>query len=162
MEKTMEQPIISAVTHDTSEAKVTVANVPDRPGIAARLFGSLAESNLNLDMIVQNVSHDGTTDISFTVPKTDLELALGVCRSHAGELGAAEIGSDAGIGKVSLVGAGMKSHPGVSARMFQTLADNDINIEMISTSPIRITCVVRGEQVEQAVQVLHDAFGLAG
>ena len=162
MEKSMEQPIISAVTHDTSEAKVTVANVPDRPGIAARLFGSLAESNVNLDMIVQNVSHAGITDISFTVPKTDLELALGVCQSHADELGAAEVASDAGIGKVSLVGAGMKPHPGVSARMFQTLADNDINIEMISTSPIRITCVVRGEQVEEAVQVLHEAFGLAG
>jgi len=162
MEKSMEQPIISAVTHDTSEAKVTVANVPDRPGIAARLFGSLAESNVNLDMIVQNVSHAGTTDISFTVPKTDLDVALGVCRSHAAELGAAEVASDDGIGKVSLVGAGMKSHPGVSARMFQTLADNNINIEMISTSPIRITCVVRGEQVEEAVQVLHDAFGLAG
>jgi aspartate kinase len=113
-------------------------------------------------MIVQNVSHAGTTDISFTVPKTDLEVALGVCQSHADELGAAEVASDDGIGKVSLVGAGMKSHPGVSARMFQTLADNDINIEMISTSPIRITCVVRGEQVEEAVQVLHEAFGLAG
>ena len=157
---TMEQPIIAAVTHDTSEAKVTVAGVPDKPGIAARLFGSLAERNVNLDMIVQNVSHAGTTDISFTVPKTDLESALDACRSHADEFGAAEIAADDGIGKVSLVGAGMKSHPGVSAKMFQTLADHDINIEMISTSPIRITCVVRADQVEDAVQCLHSAFEL--
>ncbi|HVM53971.1 MAG TPA: aspartate kinase [Acidimicrobiales bacterium] len=160
MEETMEQPIISAVTHDLSEAKITVARVPDRPGIAARLFRTLADGSVNLDMIVQNVSHDGTTDISFTVPKTDLDTALDACRSHADEFGAAEIVADDGIGKVSLVGAGMKSHPGVSATMFQTLADNGINIEMISTSPIRITCVVRAEQVEQAVQCLHAAFDL--
>ena len=162
MEKTMEQPIIAAVTHDTSEAKITVARVPDRPGIAARLFGTLADRNVNLDMIVQNVSHDGTTDISFTVPKTDLDAALDACRSHADELSAAEVAADDAIGKVSLVGAGMKSHPGVSARMFATLADHDINIEMISTSPIRITCVVRADQVEDAVQALHDAFELGG
>ena len=160
LESTMEQPIIAAVTHDTSEAKVTVARVPDRPGIAARLFRTLADSKVNLDMIVQNVSHDGTTDISFTVPKTDLAAALDACKSHADELGAAEVVADDGIGKVSLVGAGMKSHPGVSATMFETLANNDINIEMISTSPIRITCVVRAEQVEDAVLCLHKAFDL--
>ena len=160
MEKTMEQPIIAAVTHDTSEAKITVARVPDRPGIAARLFRTLADGKVNLDMIVQNVSHDGTTDISFTVPKSDLTAAIEACRSHSAELGAAEVIADDGIGKVSLVGAGMKSHPGVSATMFETLADNGINIEMISTSPIRITCVVRAEQVEAAVQCLHQAFDL--
>ena len=160
LEETMEQPIIAAVTHDTSEAKVTVNRVPDQPGIAARLFRSLAERNVNVDMIVQNVSHDGTTDISFTVPKTDLPTALDACRSHADEFGAAEIVADDAIAKVSLVGAGMKSHPGVSARMFETLAENDINIEMISTSPIRITCVVRGDQVDHAVQCLHQAFDL--
>jgi aspartate kinase len=157
----MEQPIISAVTHDTSEAKVTVARVPDRPGIAARLFRTLADRNVNIDMIVQNVSHDGTTDISFTVPKTDLAEALDACRSHSNEFGAAEVLSDDDVAKVSLVGAGMKSHPGVSAKMFETLADHSINIEMISTSPIRITCVVRADQVEDAVQCLHDAFDLA-
>jgi aspartate kinase len=156
----MEEPIISAVTHDTSEAKVTVARVPDKPGIAARLFRTLADRNVNLDMIVQNVSHDGTTDISFTVPKADLASAIDACQSHASEFGAADIAADDGIAKVSLVGAGMKSHPGVSAKMFQTLADNDINIEMISTSPIRITCVVRADQVESAVQCLHEAFEL--
>jgi aspartate kinase len=160
MESTMEQPIIAAVTHDTSEAKVTVARVPDRPGIAARLFRTLADRSVNLDMIVQNVSHDGTTDISFTVPKTDLQTALDACESHRGEFGAAEVVSDSTIGKVSVVGAGMKSHPGVSATMFETLAANDINIEMISTSPIRITCVVRLERVEDAVQCLHEAFDL--
>ena len=157
---TMEQPIISAVTHDTSEAKVTVARVPDKPGIAARLFRTLADRNVNLDMIVQNVSHDGTTDISFTVPKTDLESALEACRSHADDFGAADIAADDGIAKVSLVGAGMKSHPGVSALMFETLANHDINIEMISTSPIRITYVVRASQVEDAVICLHEAFKL--
>jgi aspartate kinase len=158
----MEQPIISAVTHDTSEAKVTVTGVPDKPGIAARLFRSLADEHVNLDMIVQNVSIEGTTDISFTVPKTDLAVALEVCRSHAGDISAADVLTDDGIAKVSLVGAGMKTHPGVSAQMFETLADHGINIEMISTSPIRITCVVRADQVEQAVQALHGAFELSG
>jgi aspartate kinase len=156
----MEQPIISAVTHDTSEAKVTVVHVPDKPGIAARLFRSLADENVNLDMIVQNVSQDGTTDISFTVPKSDLDVAVAVCRSHAAELSAADVLTDDAIAKVSLVGAGMKTHPGVSAQMFETLADRGINIEMISTSPIRITCVVRAEQVEEAVLALHQAFHL--
>jgi aspartate kinase len=158
----MEQPIISAVTHDTSEAKVTVTNVPDRPGIAAKLFRSLADDNVNIDMIVQNVSQQGLTDISFTVPKTDLDTALEVCRAHIADISAGDVLTDAGIAKVSLVGAGMKTHPGVSAEMFETLAERGINIEMISTSPIRITCVVRAEQVEDAVQALHDAFALGG
>jgi aspartate kinase len=151
----MEQPIISAVTHDTSEAKVTVNRVPDQPGIAARLFRSLADRGVNVDMIVQNVSHDGTTDISFTVPKSDLDKALEACAHHGDAVTA-----DDSIAKVSIVGAGMKSHPGVSATMFETLAAKSINIEMISTSPIRLTCVVRADQVEEAVQVLHDAFEL--
>jgi aspartate kinase len=115
---------------------------------------------VNLDMIVQNVSQEGTTDISFTVPKSDLEAALKVCRSHAGEISAADVSTDDGIAKVSLVGAGMKTHPGVSAQMFETLAGHGINIEMISTSPIRITCVVRAAQVEEAVLALHAAFQL--
>jgi len=156
----MEQPIISAVTHDTSEAKVTVTNAPDKPGIAAKLFRSLADENVNIDMIVQNVSQSGHTDISFTVPKADLDAALRVCNAHVGDLGAGEVSTDDGIAKVSLVGAGMKTHPGVSAEMFETLADRGINIEMISTSPIRITCVVRADQVEDAVQALHGAFEL--
>jgi aspartate kinase len=156
----MEQPIISAVTHDTSEAKITVTHVPDKPGIAARLFRSLADENVNVDMIVQNVSVQGTTDISFTVPKSDLTVAVRVCQEHSGEISADDVLTDDRIAKVSLVGAGMKTHPGVSARMFETLADHGINIEMISTSPIRITCVVREDQVEDAVQALHSSFEL--
>jgi aspartate kinase len=156
----MEQPIISAVTHDTSEAKVTVTNAPDEPGIAAKLFRSLADENVNIDMIVQNVSQAGLTDISFTVPKADLDAALAVCRAHIADISAGDVLTDDGIAKVSLVGAGMKTHPGVSAEMFETLAERGINIEMISTSPIRITCVVRAERVEEAVQALHDAFSL--
>ena len=156
----MEQPIISAVTHDTSEAKITVTRVPDKPGIAARLFRSLAEENVNVDMIVQNVSVEGTTDISFTVPKSDLPVAVRVCQEHSGEISADDVLTDDAIAKVSLVGAGMKTHPGVSALMFETLADHGINIEMISTSPIRITCVVRQDQVEEAVQALHASFEL--
>jgi len=157
----MEQPIISAVTHDTSEAKVTVAGVPDKPGIAAQLFRLLADRNVNVDMIVQNVSLHGTTDISFTVPKSDLDVAMDVCGSHASDVGATDVLADRDIAKVSIVGAGMKTNPGVSARMFETLADAGVNIEMISTSPIRLTCVVRADQVEPAVQAIHEAFELS-
>ena len=156
----MERAIVSAVVHDTSEAKVTVTEVPDRPGIAAKLFRSLAEKLVNVDMIVQNVSLGGTTDISFTVEKTDLSVALAVCRAHAADIGAADVTADADIATVSLIGAGMKTHPGITATMFETLADEEINIEMISTSPIRISCVVRSDAVERAVLALHDAFGL--
>ena len=157
---TMEQAVVTAVTHDTSEAKVTVTGVPDRPGIAARLFRALADRAVNVDTIVQNTSVHGTTDISFTVPKTDLATSLAVARALAPEIGAGDVAADDGIAKVSLVGAGMRSHPGVSATMFETLAGAGINIEMISTSSIRITCVVRAEQVEDAVRVLHGAFAL--
>ena len=157
---TMEQAIISAVTHDTSEAKVTIEGVPDRPGIAARLFRALAENSVNVDMIVQNVSTGGQTDISFTVPKADLAKSETVTEELAKEIGASTVTHDAGIARVSLIGAGMKTHPGVAATMFETLAGAGINIEMISTSAIRISCVVRAEAVEQAVQVLHDAFEL--
>jgi aspartate kinase len=156
----MEQAVVTAVTHDTSEAKVTVTGVPDRPGIAARLFRALADSAVNVDTIVQNTSLHGTTDISFTVPKTDLAVSLDVARALAPEIGAGEVMADDGIAKVSLVGAGMRSHPGVSATMFEVLATAGINIEMISTSSIRITCVIRADRVERAVQVLHQAFEL--
>jgi aspartate kinase len=162
---TVEQAVITAVTSDTSEAKVTVIGVPDSPGVAARLFRPLADRNVNVDTIVQNVSVSnasghGVTDISFTVPRDDLEVALETCRQSAGGIGAADVLADADIAKVSLIGAGMKSHPGVSARMFEVLAGAGINIEMISTSAIRITCVVRGPSVEAAVVALHEAFEL--
>jgi len=130
----MEQAIISAVTHDTSEAKVTVADVPDRPGIAARLFRALADNAVNVDMIVQNVSHDGTTDISFTVPKDDLAVSIEVAGALQGEIGGSDVTSDGDIARVSLIGAGMKTHPGVAATMFESLANEGVNIEMISTS----------------------------
>jgi aspartate kinase len=156
----MEQAIVSAVTHDVSEAKVTVTGVPDKPGIAARLFREMAEGAINVDMIVQNVSDHGVTDISFTVPKDDLDKAVAVCQRLASEIGATGVASDADVARVSIVGAGMKSNPGVAATMFATLANDGINIDMISTSAIRISCVVRSSQIEDAVGALHSAFGL--
>ncbi len=156
----MEQPIISAVVSDASEAKLTVTGVPDRPGVAARLFRALADRLVNIDMIEQNISIQGMTDISFTVPHADLPAAVEVCRDLQPEIGATDVLADDEIATVSLIGAGMKTHPGVSATMFETLAAEGINIEMISTSPIRLTCVVRQALVEQAVILLHDAFKL--
>jgi aspartate kinase len=152
---------VTAITHDTSEAKVTVTGVPDRPGVAAHLFRALADRKVNVDTIVQNTSLHGTTDISFTVPKVDLDLSLQTVAFLVPEIGAVEVTSDDTIAKVSLVGAGMRSHPGVSATMFETLAEAGINIEMISTSPIRISCVVRADTVEDAVRLLHAAFELS-
>jgi aspartate kinase len=157
----MEQPVVTAITHDTSEAKVTVTGVPDRPGIAAPIFRALADRKVNVDTIVQNTSLHGTTDISFTVPKVDLAVSVQTVAALAPELGAGEVLTDDAIAKVSLVGAGMRSHPGVSATMFETLADAGINIEMISTSSIRISCVVRADRVEEAVRILHAAFDLS-
>ncbi|HDH02939.1 MAG TPA: aspartate kinase, partial [Actinobacteria bacterium] len=157
-EKTMEQAIISGVAHDSSEAKVTVQAVPDQPGVAAALFEPLAEAGVNVDMIVQNVSSDGSTDISFTVPRSHTANAREIAMRVADELGAGGVDVDEAIGKVSLVGAGMKSHPGVAARVFRALADAAINVEMISTSTIRVSCVVRGDKVEDAVRALHDEF----
>jgi len=157
-ESPMEQAIVSGIAHDRSEAKVTVNRVPDRPGVAASLFGSLAAAGVNIDMIVQNVSHDGSTDISFTVPRANLVDAERIAKQVAGEIDADSVDVDAEIAKVSLVGAGMKSHPGVAAKVFETLASAGINIEMISTSTIRISCVVRADEVEAAVQAHHEAF----
>jgi len=159
-EGAVEQAIVSGVTHDTSEAKLTITEVPDRPGIAARLFRALADEAVNVDMIVQNVSTGGATDISFTVPKADLAAAMRVTQALAPEIGAKAVIPDAEIARVSLVGAGMKTHPGVAAQMFEVLADEGVNIEMISTSSIRISCVVRAQDVERAVQALHAAFEL--
>ena len=156
----MEQAIISAVVHDTSEAKVTVTGVPDQPGIAARLFRLLADAAVNVDMIVQNTSDHGITDISFTIPHEDLAKSQEITSSLAAEISATGVTSDADIARVSLVGAGMKSNPGVAATTFETLAAAGINIEMISTSAIRISCIVREAQVEQAVLALHAAFDL--
>ena len=154
----MEAAIIRGVAHDTSEAKVTIHGVPDRPGVAAAFFEPLAAAGVNVDMIVQNVSIAGVTDISFTVPKADLGAARSVTETVNEGVGAAGVDVDDNIAKVSIVGAGMKSESGVAAKMFRILSEHGINIEMISTSPIRISCVVRGDDVEAAVQSLHAAF----
>ena len=158
----MEKAIISGVAHKSDEAKVTVAGVPDRPGVAARIFTPLAEANLNVDTIIQNVGADGVTDVSFTVPLPELRQALEVLADLKDELGYRKVTSDDQIGKVTLVGAGMKSNPGVAAKMFRTLAQEGVNIQMIDTSTIRITVVIGRREVERAVRALHDAFDLAG
>jgi aspartate kinase len=157
----MEKAIISGVTHDVSEGKLTISDVPDRPGIAARVFRGLADEGINVDMIVQNVSTDGTTDISFTVPREDGSRAKQSVDAVLAEIGAAGVTYDEGIGKVSLVGAGMRSHPGVAATMFAALSDAGVNIEMISTSSIRISCIVREADVVKAVRAVHDRFRLS-
>ena len=159
-EPSMEDPIISGVVHDITESKVTVLAVPDRPGISAALFEPLAEANVNVDMIVQNTSKDGTTDISFTMPKADMKVAEAIVSRVASEIGAVGVTHDAEIAKVSLVGAGMKTSPGIAAKMFRVLADEQVNIEMISTSTIRISVVVAAGDMERAVRTLHSAFGL--
>jgi aspartate kinase len=160
-EDELEQAIISGIAHDTSEAEVTIQGVPDQPGIAARVFRPLADAGINVDMIVQNVSEAGRTDISFTLPKDDLPHAEPLLQGLAQQVGATGFSVDPAIGKVSLVGAGMKSHPGVAADMFDALAEAGINIGIISTSSIRISCVVAEREVERAVQVVHDRFRLS-
>ena len=158
--ESMEQAIISGVTHDISEAKVTIEQVPDRPGVAATVFRDLAEAGVNVDMIVQNVSTAGHTDISFTVPRTDAPKATQCMEKILVDTEATGYRTDQRIGRVSLVGAGMKTHPGIAARMFEVLAAEGVNIEMISTSTIRISCVVGEDDVERAVRALHAAFDL--
>ncbi len=156
----MEDPVISGVVTDLSEAKVTIVGVPDRPGISATLFEPLAQANVNVDMIVQNTGHVGTTDISFTMPKADMATAESIVGRVAAEIGAAGVEHDAEIAKISLVGAGMKSSPGIAAKMFRTLADHEVNIMMISTSTIRISVVTAAADLERAARALHTAFGL--
>ncbi len=160
-EETMEEAIIRGVAHDASEAKLTVHGVPDKPGVAAAIFESLADADVNVDMIVQNISIEGVTDISFTVPKSQLAVAVSIASQVTKQVGAAGFDVTENIAKVSIVGAGMTSERGIAAKMFRILAEHGINIEMISTSPIRISCVVRGDDVTAAVQSLHDGFELA-
>jgi aspartate kinase len=161
-EETMERPLITAVTHSRDEARVTLLGVPDHPGIAGRIFTALAAANVNVDMIIQNepVSEGAEADMSFTVPRTDLRTARAALEAILGELGIGAIADDPEMGKVSVVGAGMKSHPGVAAKVFATLGGEGINIEMISTSPIKISCVVSADSVDRAVRALHHAFEL--
>ena len=161
-QETMEHPLITAVTHSTDEARVTLLGVPDEPGVAGRIFTALADANVNVDMIVQNepVASDAKAEISFTVPRGDLRVAHSTLDPFVGPV-ISEVVDDAEMGKVSIVGAGMKSHPGVAAKVFETLGARGINIEMISTSPIKISCVIRGERLAEAVRGLHEAFGLS-
>jgi aspartate kinase len=159
-ERSMEDPIISGVVTDINEAKVTIVAVPDRPGISATLFEPLAQANVNVDMIVQNTSHDGTTDISFTMPKSDMGTAESIVARVAGDIGAKGVEHDADIAKISLVGAGMKTSPGIAAKMFRVLADEGVNIQMISTSTIRISVVTSAADLERAARALHTAFDL--
>jgi aspartate kinase len=157
-ESTMEEAVITGVAHDVSEAKLTVHGVPDRPGVASALFEPLAAAGVNVDMIVQNVSTAGHTDISFTVPKEHIANARAIAEEVATEVEAAGVDVDEDIAKVALVGAGMKAHPGVAARMFTVLSESGINIHMISTSPIRVSCVIAADRVEEAVRTLHETF----
>ncbi len=160
----VEDPIIAGVAHDRSEAKITVVGVSDSPGMAAQIFQAIAAAQINIDMIVQNVSAlaTGRTDVSFTLPKTDGQRAVQVLQAAKGHIGFDSLQYDDQIGKLSLVGSGMRSHPGVSATFFQALADNGINIEMISTSEIRVSVITRDDQLDDAVRAVHTAFGLDG
>src|SRR5262245_39879585 len=156
----MEKAIVSAIAHKSDEAKITIEGVADRPGVAATIFTALADAMINVDTIIQNISVQGLTDVSFTVPLPELRRALDVLATLRGNLAYREVVTDDQIGKVTLVGAGMKSEPGVAAKMFRTLADQEINIQMIDTSTIRITVVIDRREVERAVRALHDAFDL--
>ena len=159
-EAQMEGVLISGVALDDDEAKVTIDHVPDTPGVAATVFKAVAGEGINVDMIVQNVSHEGATDLSFTAPLADIPRMESVMGRVVKEIGASRYSIDADISKVSLVGAGMKTHPGVAADLFDALAADGINIEMISTSPIRISCVIRKDDAERAVRSIHARFGL--
>ncbi|MEJ2192166.1 MAG: aspartate kinase [Nitrospirota bacterium] len=162
-DKDMEKVVVAGVAYDRNQAKLTLMGVPDRPGLAGRLFQAIASGNINVDMIVQNVSPDGrATDISFTVPRTEAGRAVQVVEKLSSDIGARGVSLGENISKVSIVGVGMKSHSGVAARMFETLARGNINIMMISTSEIKVSCVIEDKYTELAVRLLHEAFGLAG
>jgi aspartate kinase len=159
--KAMEEIVVSGVTLQKDEAKVTVRDVPDKPGMAAEIFRELAGKGINVDMIVQNVSREGTTDLSFTVIKSELPSTLRVTRSVSHRIGAGDVTTDEDVAKLSIVGIGMRSHTGIAAKMFEAMARERINIEMISTSEIKISCVIRKTHAERAVRVVHRAFGLS-
>jgi aspartate kinase len=161
-DETMERPLVTAVTHNTDEARISLLGVPDRPGAAAAIFGALAEAGCNVDTIIQNepLEEGRKAEVSFTIPHEDLADAERALEPVVRQLGIEQVDTDRRIGKVSIVGAGMRSHPGVAAKVFSTLAGEEINIEMISTSPIKISCVIRADAVERAVRALHGAFEL--
>jgi aspartate kinase len=156
----METVLVSGITYNKDEAKISLLRVPDTPGIASQLFTPLSEANITVDMIIQNVSVDGFTDMTFTVPKGDFKKALKLVEEVAQKIGAAGVRSDESIAKVSIVGVGMRSHSGIASKMFQTLSRDGINIQMISTSEIKVSCIIDSKYTELAVRVLHEAFGL--
>ena len=156
----MEEIAVRGITSNKSEAKITICNVPDKPGVAAQIFEEISRAGINVDIIVQNVSHTRLTDISFTVPRSDLNKALATTETIAKKIGSGEILHDKNISRVSIVGSGMRSHPGIAAKMFQILADNKINIEMISTSEISISCIIHQDLTDKAVRALHKKFKL--
>jgi len=156
----METVLVSGITYNKDEAKISLLRVPDKPGIASQLFMPLSNANISVDMIIQNVSHDGLTDMTFTVPKTDYKKAIKLVEEVAEKIGAEGVQGDEHIAKVSMVGVGMRSHSGIASKMFETLSREGINIEMISTSEIKVSCVIDIKYTELAVRVLHQAFGL--
>ncbi|MGH7389566.1 MAG: aspartate kinase [Candidatus Rokuibacteriota bacterium] len=161
-ERTMEEVIVTGVTHDRSQAKISILRVPDRPGIAAQVFGAISTGNIVVDMIVQNISRDGYTDMSFTVARGEYKRAVAALEDVARKVGAQGLVHDERVAKVSIVGVGMRSHAGVASRMFATLAREGINIQMISTSEIAVSCVIEDKYAELAVRALHDAFAMGG
>jgi aspartate kinase len=161
-DKDMESVLVSGIAYDKNEAKIAVMHVPDKPGIAAKILSPLSDANISVDMIVQNVSEAGLTDFTFTVAKADFKKALAITKETAKDINARDLVTDENIAKVSVVGVGMRSHAGVATKMFQTMATEGINIQMISTSEIKVSVVVDAKYTELAVRVLHDAFGLSG
>ncbi len=160
-EEIMEQPIVTGIAYDKNQAKISIIKVPDKPGIAAKIFGKIADENISVDMIVQNISEDGqSTDLTFTVAKNDFKKAIELVKEIAKEIGAENVIGDENISKISIIGVGMRSHSGVAAKMFEALANENINIQMISTSEIKVSCVIEEKYTELAVRVLHDAFNL--
>jgi aspartate kinase len=159
-EALMEQPLISGIAFSRDEAKLTILGVPDKPGVAHKILGPIADANIEVDMIVQNIGQDGTTDFTFTVNRNDYERSLEILKPHTKALGAREVIGDKKIVKISLVGVGMRSHSGIASKMFRALANEGINIRMISTSEIKISIVVDEKYLELGVRVLHDAFQL--
>jgi aspartate kinase len=156
----METVLVSGVTYNKDEAKISVMRVPDKPGIAAQLFSPLSTANIMVDMIIQNISHEGLTDMTFTVPRSDFKKALKIVEETASRIGAAGVESNQSIAKISIVGVGMRSHSGIASKMFETLSAEGVNIQMISTSEIKVSCVIDDKYTELAVRVLHEAFGL--
>ena len=156
----MEAPLISGIAFQRDEAKLTIRGIPDHPGIAHQVLGPISDAHINVDVIIQNASAKGLTDLTFTVPRADYQPCMELLNRLVGELGAKDVKGDDKIAKVSIVGVGMRSHTGVANKMFKTLADNDINIQMISTSEIKVSVIIDDSKLEQAVKALHKAFEL--